>query len=112
MSNFLGNILYNFLIAFGVVVGASLCAGLGALINNHPPIKTMLNISGSIKIWAVAVALGGTLTSFQVIDKGLLRGEIKSVIKQVSYIIIALIGANVGYGLIKIIQKVGKLWME
>lgn len=51
MSSFLGNLLYNFLIAFGVVVGASLCAGIGAIINNHPPIKTMLNISSAIKIW-------------------------------------------------------------
>ncbi len=112
MSNFIGNLIYNFLIAFGVVVGASLCAGLGALLNNHPPIKAMLNISSSIKIWAVAVALGGTVTSFEAIEKGILRGEIRSVVKQVSYVIIALIGANVGYGFIKIIQRCGRLWME
>jgi len=34
---FPSNIIYNFLIAFGVIVGASLFAGLGALINDHPP---------------------------------------------------------------------------
>lgn len=112
MSNFTGNLIYNFLIAFGVVVGASLCAGLGALLNNHPPIKTMLNISSSIKIWAVAVALGGTVASFEALDKWLLKGEIRLVVKQVLYIIMALLGANVGYGFIKIIQRCGELWME
>lgn len=110
MVNFFGNILYNFLIAFGVIVGASVFAGLGAVVNNHPPLKTMLSVANSIKIWAVALALGGTVNSFQVIDEGLWRGEIKSVIKQVTYILVALLGANVGYSLIKLLQRCRNLW--
>lgn len=112
MIFFIGNLLYNFLIAFGVVVGASAFSGLGAIINNHPPLKTMISVARSIKIWAVAVSLGGTIASFELIDQGILKGEIKSVIKQLSYILIAFIGANVGYSFIKLLQKVGKLWME
>lgn len=112
MSNFSSNLLYNFLIAFGVIVGASAFAGLGAVINNHPPLKTMINVAGTIKIWAVAVALGGTLTSFEAIDQGLWKGELRAVIKQVAYILIALIGANVGYSLIKLIQRCKWLWID
>ena len=76
------NVIYNFLISFGVIIGASLLAGIAALINDHPPLKTMFNIAGSIKIWAVAVALGGTFSSFEIIEKGIFKGEIRSIIKQ------------------------------
>lgn len=59
MFLFISNIIYSFLIAFGVIFGASSFAGFGALINNHPPLKTMIDLANSIKIWAVATALGG-----------------------------------------------------
>ncbi|EOD01749.1 hypothetical protein L21TH_0175 [Caldisalinibacter kiritimatiensis] len=112
MCDFFSNLLYNFLIAFGVIVGASVFAGMGAIVNNHSPVKTMISVASSIKIWAVAVALGGTFSSFQAIEKGLLKGEIKSVIKQILYIMTALIGANLGYSFIKLIQRWSKIWME
>ncbi|MFZ5968335.1 MAG: YtrH family sporulation protein [Bacillota bacterium] len=108
----MNNLLYTFLIAFGVVIGASFFAGIGALINNHPPLKTMMDVSGSIKIWAVAVSLGGTFSSFQIIEQGILKGEIKSVIKQVAYIISALTGANLGYLVVRLLWKSGALWGE
>lgn len=108
----LDSIIYNFLIAFGVIVGASMFAGFGALINGHAPLKTMFNIAGSVKIWAVAVALGGTFSSFEIIEKGLFKGEIKSIVKQAVSIVIALAGANVGYAFIKLIQKCGEVWMK
>lgn len=112
MPIFISNILYSFLIAFGVIIGASLFAGIGALINNHPPFKTMLDVSKSIKIWAVAVGLGGTFSSFQVIEQGLLKGEIKSVIKQITYIIAALTGSNLGCSIIELLRKCEKLWLK
>ncbi|MTI48841.1 YtrH family sporulation protein [Sporosalibacterium faouarense] len=112
MTNFWSNLIYNFLIAFGVILGASVLAGMGAIFNNHPPMKTMLNVARSIKIWAVAVALGGTVTSFEAIDQGLWKGEIKSVVKQLAYILVALVGANVGYSLIKLIQRCRDLWID
>lgn len=102
------NVIYNFLISFGVIIGASLLAGIAALINDHPPLKTMFNIAGSIKIWAVAVALGGTFSSFEIIEKGIFKGEIRSIIKQAIYVVAAVLGANMGYGFIRLIQKCGE----
>lgn len=107
---FWNNLVLNCFIAFGVIVGASICAGLAAIVNNHPPIKTMVNVADSLKVWAVAVALGGTFQSIEVLDQGLLRGEIRSIAKQLVYIISALIGANAGYGLIMLIKTCGQLW--
>jgi hypothetical protein len=112
MNPFLNNILYSFLIAFGIVTGASIFAGIGAIINNHPPLRTMINLAGSVKIWAVAAALGGTFSSFEIFEKGLFNGEIKSIIKQMAYILMALLGANLGYGLMRFIQWCGDLWTQ
>ena len=110
MSSFYSSVVQNFLIAFGVVIGASLFSGLGALITNNPPLKVMTDVAGSIKIWAIAASLGGTFTSFAVIEKGLFEGEIKTLIKQAFYILISLTGANVGYEFIKLLQRCGDIW--
>lgn len=112
MNGFISNTIYNFLIAFGVITGASIFAGIAALINDHPPLKTMLDIAGSIKIWAVAVALGGTFSSFEVIEKGIFKGEIRSIIKQAICVVVALMGANVGFNFIKLISKCGEVWTK
>lgn len=112
LSAFTSNIIYNFLIAFGVIIGASLFAGIGALINDHPPLKCMFEIARSIKIWAVAVALGGTFSTFEILEKGLFRGEIRSIVKQAVYVVVAVIGANAGYGFIRLIQKCGESMLK
>lgn len=109
---FISKTVYNFFIAFGVVLGACFFAGIAALIMNHPPLKTMIDIGKNIKIWAIAIALGGTFSSFEILEKGILKRELMSVIKQIGYIISALIGANAGYALIKYIRSISELWLE
>ncbi len=110
LSNFFNSIINNFLIAFGVIIGASVFAGVGAIITDNPPLRAMINLAASIKIWAMAIALGGTFSSFIVIDRGLFEGELKSIIKQVIYIFAALLGANAGYGFIRLIQRCSEIW--
>lgn len=112
MYGFVSNTLYSFLISFGVIIGASSFAGIGALINNQPPFKTMIDLAQSVKIWAVATALGGTFSSFQLFEEGVFRGEIVSLIKQIIYILSALVGANLGLRFIKLFQKCGELWIK
>lgn len=112
VSAFLSNIVYSFLVSFGVIVGASMFAGIGAVINDHPPMKTMLDIAGSVKVWAVAIALGGTFSSFQIIEKGLFRGEIRSIAKQAVYVLAAVTGANSGLNLVKLLQRSGEQWLK
>lgn len=99
------SMINHFLISFGVVVGASIFGGIGAVLTNDPPLKAMLDIASSIKIWAIAVALDGTFSSFAAIEKGLFEGEVKSIVKQGIYVLTALLGANMGYSVIKLIQR-------
>ncbi|MDF2948459.1 MAG: hypothetical protein K0R07_473 [Sedimentibacter sp.] len=110
MSSFYTSIIQNFLIAFGVVIGASLCSGLGAVLTNEPPYKVMVEVANSIKIWAIAASLGGTFSSFAVIEKGIFDGEIRTLIKQALFIIISLTGANMGYEFIRLLQRCGAIW--
>nr|WP_207751255.1 YtrH family sporulation protein [Anaeromonas frigoriresistens] len=109
---FLSKITYNFFIAFGVMLGACFFAGFAALILNHPPLKTMIDIGKNIKIWAIAISLGGTFSSFQILEQGLLRRELLTLIKQIAYIVSALIGANCGYALLKYLRRISELWIE
>lgn len=111
MSHFASTALTNLFIAFGVILGASLCAGLAALINNQPPLKTMVDVAAALKIWAIAIALGGTFSSLEIIEKGVFSGEIRSLIKQLLFILVAVAGANLGYGFIRLLQRCGQyLW--
>lgn len=110
MSSFYTSIIHNFLIAVGVVIGASLFSGLGAIITGNPPCKVMMEVANSMKIWAIAASLGGTFSSFTVIEKGIFEGEIRTLIKQALYILISLTGANVGYELVRLLQKCGVIW--
>ncbi len=108
--SFYSSVIHTFLISFGVVVGASVFTGLGAIITNHPPYKSMIEVASSIKIWAIAGSLGGTFSSFTLIEKGLFEGEIKSLVKQAIHILIALSGANLGYYFIRMIQRCSEIW--
>lgn len=110
MSYFYTSVIQNFLIAFGVVIGASLFSGLGAILTNQPPYKVMVEVANSIKIWAIAASLGGTFSSFTVIEKGIFDGEIRTLIKQALFILISLTGANMGYEFIRLLQRCGAIW--
>lgn len=112
MINFYISIVNIFLISFGIVLGASVFSGIGAILTNNPPYKAMMEIANSVKLWAMAAALGGTFSSFSVIDKGLFEGEIKSLIKQIMYIVIALLGANGGNSVIRLIARCNTLWRK
>jgi hypothetical protein len=111
MNSFISNLIYSFFIAFGVMLGATSFAGVAAFINDSPPLKTMLDVASSVKIWAVATALGGTFTSFEVFEGGIFRGEVRVLTKQILYILSALLGANMGFRVVKLIQRCGQLWI-
>jgi predicted alpha/beta-fold hydrolase len=112
MTVFWSTLVLNFFIALGIIVGASIFAVFAAMISNHPPIKTMVSVANSLKIWAVAVALGGTFQSIEVLEQGILRGEIKSIAKELIYIISALAGANAGFSFIMLIKRCAQIWGE
>ncbi len=112
MPVFWNTLLLNFFISFGIIVGASISASVAAIVSNHPPAKTMVTVAGSMKLWAVAAALGGTFQSLEVLEQGLFRGEIRSIVKELIYISAALAGANTGFGFIMLVRRCHQLWSD
>jgi len=104
MTTFFSNIILNFFIALGVVLGGSVFGALAATLTDQPPLKTMITIADNIKIWAVAVALGGTFSSFRVLEQGLFRGEVKTLVRQLLYVFFAMGGAQLGYIILCLIR--------
>jgi len=105
----LQNIIQYFFVAVGVVLGGSLFGGLGALITNNPPVYTILTLAESLKIWALVVALDGTFSSFRIFEAGIFEGGLSPLLKQILYIVTALIGAYTGQLIINWLFK-GELY--
>ena len=59
-------------------------AGALAVLTGQPPLKTMIDVADSIKIWAIAVALGGTLSS-ECLSRAFQGGN-KVLIRQLVYL--------------------------
>jgi hypothetical protein len=107
MSAFISKMIDEFLIAFGVVLGGCLLAGIAAVLTFKDPTRQMETIAENIKIWAMVVAVGGTIDPIRSIQSNFLLGEMNPAIKQILYIISAFIGAHLGTTLIHWICKGG-----
>lgn len=101
MEGFLPKLLLSFFTALGVVLGAAVIGSLAAILVGHPPLRTMTRLALEIKVWAIAAAMGGTFSAIEIISQGLLEGHLRVLTKQLLYIIMAFIGAQVGYWLIQ-----------
>lgn len=89
-----------FFTALGVLLGSVLVGSLAAVLVREPPVAVMLKLSRDMKIWAIAAAIGGTFSTFEIFESGLFSGEVRAVIKQIAYIVSALAGAQAGYYLV------------
>ncbi|WP_084781757.1 YtrH family sporulation protein [Bacillus niameyensis] len=84
----------GFFIAFGVVIGGSLIGGLASFITGEPLLTEIHKISGSIRIWAIVAAIGGTFDTVYSFEKGFLDGGTKDLFKQFLLILSAMGGAK------------------
>ncbi|HBV97935.1 MAG: hypothetical protein JL50_07385 [Peptococcaceae bacterium BICA1-7] len=100
MNTFENKLLLIFFTAFGIMIGSVLVGALAAVIVREPPVAVMLKLSRDMKIWAIAAAIGGTFSTFEVFESGLFNGEVRAVVKQMLYIASALAGTQAGYYLI------------
>lgn len=90
-----------FFTAMGLMLGGVLVGSLAAVVVQEPPLVTMHRLSKEIKIWAVVAALGGTFSTIEILESGILKGEVMAVFKQVFYIISAMAGTHLGHLIIR-----------
>jgi hypothetical protein len=92
----------------GIILGASLLGSFAAVLIKEPPMSTMLKLAREIKIWAIVAAIGGTFYTFEIIESGLFKGEVRPLVKQLLYIFFAIVGTQAGYYLIVVLAGKGK----
>jgi hypothetical protein len=74
---------------------------LGAVLLHRPPLKTMVELSGELKVWALVAALGGTFGIIRTFEAGVLGKQFIGLLKQLLIIGSAFSGAHLGYLIIK-----------
>ena len=97
MQIFLPKLVLIFFTAFGIMIGAALMGSLAALIMREPPVATMLSLAKEIKIWAIVAAIGGSFSTFEILESGIFQGNIKVMLKQFLFILSSFSGTHLGY---------------
>lgn len=100
MESFEHKVILIFFTALGIMLGAVLIGSLAAVLVREAPLAVMLKLARDIKIWAIAAAIGGTFSTFEILESGLFNGEVRAVVKQIFYIVSALGGTQAGYYII------------
>lgn len=93
-------LLLPFCTAFGVVTGGSLLGALAIVLTQGSPLASIAELSSKIRLWAIAVAIGGTFDTLTAIESGLLRGQVFLLVRQGAVIAAALFGAHAAYWLL------------
>jgi hypothetical protein len=107
MEDIYSKAAFCFLIAFGVVLGGALLAGLGSVFLWTPPKDKMVQVADTLKIWALVAAVGGTIDPIRVIESNMLDGYLSPAIIQIGYILFAFLGAHMGTELVQWMCRTG-----
>ncbi|MHA6485226.1 YtrH family sporulation protein [Paenibacillus sp. strain BS8-2] len=105
MSYFLSKAGLDFFIAFGIVLGGAMLAGVGSVFMTLPPATVMLDTALRLKIWAIVAAIGGSVDPVRVIESNFTAGQLSPVAQQIAFIIFAFLGAHMATELIKLACK-------
>lgn len=100
-QEFLRSVIFDFFVAFGVVIGGAIIGGIGAFLVGKPPLDAIWTLAGNLKIWAIVAAIGGTFDTITNLEKGFLYGGPDEIAKQVIVIVSAMTGAHTGTILIQ-----------
>jgi len=87
----------TFFVAMGVILGGSLLGALGAALVGRPPMNTMLELAGEMKLWALVTALGGAFGVIKAFETGILGGQPLQLLQQLALVCCAFGGAHLGF---------------
>lgn len=85
-----------YFLSAGVTLGGGVLGALGQWLAGHQA-PDPAQLSFRIRIWAVAIAIGGTLTAFENLERGLARHALPSIIRDALTIVAAYGGAQSAY---------------
>lgn len=89
-----------FCVALGVTVGGALLGGFGQWMSGRaaPDYSTL---AWRIRIWAVAVAIGGAMTALENLEKEFMMSGVRGVARDLLIVAVAYGGAQAGYFLVR-----------
>lgn len=93
-----------FFMALGVTLGGGLLGAWGHWLAGHPNMANAPEIAFRIRIWAVAVAIGGTITAFEHFERSLATRAVVDLARDGLILIAAYAGAEMGYGLLVLVS--------
>lgn len=105
MSYFLSKAGLDFFIAFGIIIGGSMLAGIGSVFMLLPPATIMIDTAARLKIWAIVAAIGGSIDPVRVIESNLTAGQLSPAAQQICFILFAFLGAHLATEMVKLICK-------
>ncbi len=91
------NLVLDFFVAFGMVLGGALFGGMAAIWTGQQPMATMDRLAGQLKIWALVATVGGAVDTLRKFESGVLTRQITPIGKQFMLLCAAFIGAHLGY---------------
>jgi len=108
MDRFYIKLVYIFLTALGMIVGGTLIGSISATFFGFGPVRVITKLAKDLKIWAAVAAIGGSFSSLQTLETGILEGQLRLVIKQLGFMVSAFAGAHVGYLIIVALSGTNK----
>lgn len=105
MSYFLSKAGLDFFIAFGIVIGGAMLAGIGSVFMLMPPATIMMDTAARLKIWAIVAAIGGSIDPVRVIESNISAGQLSPAVQQICFILFAFLGAHIATELVRIICR-------
>ncbi len=88
-------------LALGVTVGGGLLGALGHWLAGHPHDANATEIAFRIRIWAVAVAIGGTISALEHFEHSLASRALWDLARGSLALMAAYGGAELGYWLVR-----------
>jgi hypothetical protein len=87
-------------VALGVTLGGALIGGLAVFAAGRPD-PDYVSLAWRIRIWAVAVAIGGAMTALEKLEHEFLASGMRGVLRDVAVVAVAYAGAQAGYALLR-----------
>ncbi|MBX5437432.1 MAG: YtrH family sporulation protein [Alicyclobacillaceae bacterium] len=99
--SFWTDLVVNFFVALGMVVGGALLGAVGAVLTQQPPMEVMVTLASRLKIWALVSTLGGTMDTLRVIESGVLERQLLPVGRQFALLVAAFLGCQAGFWIVR-----------
>lgn len=87
-------------LAFGVTLGGGLMGALGHWLAGHPTAANASAIALKLRIWAIAVAVGGTISALENFERSITTRAMLDLVRGGVTLTAAWLGAAIGYWLL------------